>query len=103
VSANGQTDDLSSASPSDNPSDVILSVVNHESKPTIYTIKIFTDGAQTEELGPEQINVNDEWDVEVSVYNITSGVKQKVSFFLFRDSEAEPYLTLYLLPNTVLK
>jgi len=72
--------------------DVIIGVVNHEYQPAAYLVEITINGVRNKEINVSTLAHQQKWEQEISFVAQTLGDRQKVEFWLYRDSEAEPYL-----------
>jgi uncharacterized membrane protein len=79
-----------------NQTDVTLGIVNHEGQNAAYDIEIVFGGEKTQELGPVSLADEEQWEERVDLVPSVSGDDQKVEFVLYKENEADPYLTLHL-------
>ena len=78
---------------------VILGVVNREHARMNYHIEIYIDSSINNEIGPITLDNQEKWE-EVNTFTPNqTGDNQKVEFFLFKDQESDPYLSLILWVN----
>jgi uncharacterized membrane protein len=81
------------------PAVVTLGIDNHENQDTSYSIKVTSDGAEMQSIGPIVLTNEGKWSNEVSVTPPKAGDNQKVEFILYKGEEPAPYLTLHLWVN----
>lgn len=80
------------------PVALIIGIVNHEGVVTNYLVDIRINGIDTKEVRIKSLADEDKWQEVVSFVPQSSGVEQKVEFWLYKNGEAEPYFEepLYL-------
>jgi uncharacterized membrane protein len=81
------------------PAFVTLGIDNHENKDTSYSIKVTSDGAEIQSLGPILLTSEGKWSGEAKLTPPKIGDNQKVDFTLYKGEEPAPYLTLHLWVN----
>lgn len=70
---------------------VIVGIVNHEHEAVNYRLEVMIDGFKNNEVEGFVLEHEEKWESEVSFTPEVVGDNQKVEFFLFRDSEAQPF------------
>ena len=70
---------------------VMVAIVNHEYETVSYRIEVRIDGVKNNEVNGITLEHEEKWESEVSFTPEMVGDNQKVEFFLFRDSEAQPF------------
>ena len=70
---------------------VVIGVVNHEQRPTMYRVKITIDGIQDSELDAGTLAPEEKYDRRVSFIPQMCGEQQRVEFWLYKNGEARPY------------
>lgn len=75
--------------------DVALGIINHENETINYRVEIFISGAKIKELGPIRISHNDTWEQKITIMPLKTGTKQKIEFFLYKETDSKPYRTLF--------
>jgi len=73
-----------------------LGIINQEDGDATYTVEISIDGESADKMGPIQLSNDENWEEEVSVVPTKVGSDQKVEFFLYKNDDPEPYLTLHV-------
>ena len=80
--------------------DIIISVVNHEYKPTSYRVNITLDGIEDREIRIDELAHEEKFQEMVSITPQLVGEEQEVEFWLYKNGELEPYfqdpLRLYI-------
>ena len=74
------------------PVEIFIGIVNHEHKPTSYRIEIKINGIEAGEVNIDTLTNEEKWERKISFTPQSVGEKQKVDFYLFKDSENAPYL-----------
>lgn len=80
------------------PVELIIGIVNHEGAGMSYLVDIRIDGVENKEIETESLANDERWEEVVSFVPQSSGVEQRVEFWLYKNGGAEPYLEepLYL-------
>ena len=80
--------------------DIIISVVNHEYKPTSYRVDITGYGIEDREIMVDELAHGERFQEMVSLVPQLVGEEQEVEFWLYKNGELEPYfldpLRLYI-------
>ncbi len=80
------------------PVELIIGVANHEGVGMSYLVSISINGVESEEIETALLADGESWEQPVSLVPKSSGVEQRIEFWLYKNGEAEPYLEepLYL-------
>ena len=70
---------------------IMVCIVNHEYEAVNYRLEVRMDGVKNNEMEGFALEHEEKWEGEVSFTSEVVGDNQKVEFFLFRDSETQPY------------
>lgn len=81
---------------------VILEIVNHEYKSTVYRVEISNNGNTVEEMSAIKLDSGDKWQQELTITLTRAGPDQEVLFHLYQDEEKEPSKVLNLWINVIL-
>ncbi len=80
--------------------DVIIGLVNHESKPATYELSVVISGTEVKRVDVGTLADREKWEQTVSFVPEVAGQHQSVDFFLYRDGGTQPYhkdpLRLYM-------
>ena len=101
LNAQGKADDYPRNLVAGQSYEVILGIVNHESKSAAYRIDIIIDGEKTEEINPINIDTEEKWEQKITFTPIHSGTNQKIEFLLYKGSEIDVYKQLALQIDVV--
>jgi uncharacterized membrane protein len=71
---------------------VTIGIVNHEHETVSYRIGITVDSVENREISAGKLTHKGKWQEIVSFIPDKSGDNQKVEFWLFKNSETEPYI-----------
>ncbi len=74
------------------PVEIVIGIVNHEHKPTSYRVEIKINGIEAGEVNIDTLANEEKWERKISFAPQSAGEKQKVDFYLYKDSENAPYL-----------
>jgi uncharacterized membrane protein len=74
------------------PVEIVIGIVNHEHKPTSYRVEIKINGIKAGEVNTGILANEEKWERKISFTPQSVGEKQKVDFYLCKDSENAPYL-----------
>jgi uncharacterized membrane protein len=75
---------------------VVLGIVNHEHKTTVYRVEITIDAETVRVIGPVTLNSKEKWEQVVDLVPTKAGDKQKAEFLLYKQASGELYTTLHL-------
>ena len=71
---------------------IIAAIVNHEHEVVSYRVEVRIDEVKNNEVGPFVLDNEQKWEGIVSFTPDKAGDNQKVTFFLYKNGEDEPYL-----------
>jgi len=72
--------------------ETVVVIVNHEHKTVDYRIAIKIDGKTSNTFGPLVLAPDEAWEKTVSFVPERTGDNQKAEFFIYENTESEPYL-----------
>lgn len=72
------------------PVELIIGIVNHEGVGMNYRVDIRINGIENKEIRTKALANEEKWEEIISVVPPSSGVKQKVEFWLYKNDETEP-------------
>ena len=75
---------------------VPLGIVNYEGWTMEYTVQVVSDGQNIAEIGPIVLEYEEKWEHEMTFVLTEPGESQKVEFWLYTETDAEPYRKLHL-------
>lgn len=75
---------------------IVVGIVNHEHQKTAYSIEIYIEGEQVQEMGPISLAHEEKWEEPATFVPGKPGEDQKVQFLLYVGNESEPYRYLSL-------
>ena len=78
---------------------VIAGITNREHQTVNYRVEMRIDGISNNEVGPLELEHNENWEEIVSFTPDKVGDEQKVEFLLYKDDEVESYQNLHLWVN----
>ncbi len=100
LNSEGQAKDYPELATTGSTVDVIIGVVNHESKPVTYEVSVAVGGAEVKRVDVGTLSDREKWEQAVSFVPEVAGQHQSVDFFLYRDGGTQPYhkdpLRLYM-------
>jgi uncharacterized membrane protein len=71
---------------------ILIGVVNHEHQPASYQAKIQIGGIEISEINTGTLADGEKWEREISFTPQSSGERQRVDFYLYKNGEDKPYL-----------
>jgi uncharacterized membrane protein len=71
---------------------ILIGVVNHEHQPASYQAKIQIGGIEISEINTGTLADGEKWEREISFTPQSSGERQRVDFYLYKNCEDKPYL-----------
>jgi uncharacterized membrane protein len=71
---------------------IILGVINHEGRATVYNTQIITGGAIIKSVETGILSNNQKWENKVDFKLNTVGGKQRVEFYLYTDNKTTPHI-----------
>jgi uncharacterized membrane protein len=74
------------------PVDILIGVVNHEYKSTSYRIETKINGIKVNEVNIGILANGEKWEEIISFTPQFAGEGQRIDFYLYKNSEDEPYL-----------
>jgi len=81
---------------------IIAAIANHEHEVVSYRVEVRIDEVKNKEVGPFVLDNEQKWEEIVSFTPNKAGDNQKVTFFLYKNGEDEPYLKpLHLWINVI--
>ncbi len=100
LNSEGQAKDYPELATAGNTVDVIIGLVNHESKPATYQVHVVISGTEVKRVDVGTLADREKWEQTVSFVPEVAGQHQSVDFFLYRDGGTQPYhkdpLRLYM-------
>jgi uncharacterized membrane protein len=100
LNVEGKAESYPSCAISDEPVELIIGVVNHESQATSYRVEIKIRGEIINQLTTGSLSNDQKWEEIIDFTPHTPGEKERVEFYLYRNEEVQPYfkdpLHLYL-------
>jgi len=75
---------------------VPLGIVNYEGRTMEYTVQVVSNGQKLVQIGPIVLEYEEKWEHEVTFVLTEPGESQKVEFWLYTETDAEPYRKLHL-------
>ena len=94
---NGKTENYPTDIQEGKSAQVTVGIVNHEQKVTNYRIEVHINGVKNNEITGITLNPDEKWENPVTFTVNQAGTNQKVEFFLYHDSDVQPYLKPLLL------
>lgn len=92
LNSEGQAKDYPELATSGSTVDVIIGVVNHESKPAAYEVSIVIGNTEIKRVEVGTLADREKWEQTVSFVPEVAGQHQSVDFILYRDGGMQPYL-----------
>jgi uncharacterized membrane protein len=96
----GQAKDYPEQVTAGSPVDLIIGVVNHESRPATYEVRIVIDNTEIKRVEVGTLGDKQKWEETVSFVPRLAVQHQSIDFVLYRDGGTQPYqkdpLRLYL-------
>jgi uncharacterized membrane protein len=92
LNSEGQAKDYPELATSGSTVDVIIGVVNHESKPAAYEVSIVIGNTEIKRVEVGTLADREKWEQTVSFVPEVAGQHQSVDFILYRDGGTQPYL-----------
>jgi uncharacterized membrane protein len=75
---------------------VTLGIENHECNDSSYSVVVMLNGKEIDVIGPLELIDGEKWQNEIALNPVIAGNNQKVEFILYKNREANPYLTIYI-------
>ena len=76
---------------------VMVTIVNREGEDIAYTLQIISGGTTPKSIGPLLLGSGERWQQEVDFTVEEAGLREEVSFVLYRDQQSSPYRVLFLI------
>ena len=74
------------------PVEMFVGVVNHEHQLTSYRVEIKMDGTEVDKINTGMLFHQQKWEQKISFTPQLVGERQRVDFYLYKNSETESYL-----------
>ena len=91
LDASGKAEDYPRQVALGEPIDIVIGIVNHEYQPASYRVGITIDGIENSQVEMGTLAHEEKREKKVIFTPRVAGEKQKVSFYLYKDDENEPY------------
>jgi len=92
LNSEGQAKDYPELATSGSTVDVIIGVVNHESKAATYEMSVVIGNTEIKRVEVGTLADREKWEQTVSFVPEVAGQHQSVDFILYRDGGMQPYL-----------
>jgi len=80
-------------------SPVIAGITNREGQQNIYILDMLIEKTKLYSSGPVNLQNNEKWEQEIPIKPLTKAENQKVEFYLYKGTSAEPSLKLHIFVN----
>lgn len=88
----GRAADYPSQAAAGQPVSVIVGIVNHEGKPSDYTVQIRENDAIISSIKVGVLNEGQQWEQPVEFALSNAGEGRRVNFYLYKDNGAVPHI-----------
>ncbi|UCH50691.1 MAG: DUF1616 domain-containing protein [Chloroflexota bacterium] len=92
LSAEGKAQDYPKQVTLGEPVEIVLGVINHEYETASYKVKIELGGIEASQVNIGTLANGEKWEDKVSFTPQFAGERQRVDFYIYKNSDEMPYL-----------